>query len=105
MNDAALMRVFQRLGDLFRNGQRFVEWSWTLLDTLRQRGSFDQLHHQRADAARFFQAMDASDVRMIQGSQNLGFAFEARHPVDRWRTLRATLSLQLPASTWNRWRG
>ena len=34
-----------------------------------------------ADVLRFFDAVDRSDVRMIQGGKHLGFALEAGEPI------------------------
>ena len=78
MDDALLVRRLQRFGDLLRDRQRLVE-----RDRLRARSAargltLDQLHHERADAAALFEAVDVRDVRMVQRGEDLGFALEAR---------------------------
>ena len=45
-------------------------------DPLRQILALDQFHHERAYAARIFQAVDMRDVRMIEGRERLRFARE-----------------------------
>ena len=79
VDDALVVRVLERVGHLPRDGQRFVERNRPAADALRQRRAFDQFHHQRADWAGFFQAVDGRDVRMIERRQELGFALEAGH--------------------------
>ena len=49
-------------------------------DALRQVLALDQLHHQRAHAARFLEAVDVRDVRMVQRREHLRFAREPREP-------------------------
>ena len=49
-------------------------------DALRQIVALDQFHRERLDAARFLQAVDCSDVRMVQRGQDFRFALEAREP-------------------------
>jgi hypothetical protein len=48
MDDALLMRGFERLRDLLRDRQRLVEWNRATRDALRQILAFDEFHHQRA---------------------------------------------------------
>jgi hypothetical protein len=38
----------------------------TLRDTIRERGAFDQLQHQRTHTFGFFDAVDGRDIGMIQ---------------------------------------
>ena len=66
MNDALLVRRFQCLGDLLGDGQCLVERNRPLRDTVRERRSLDQLHHERADTVALFEAVDLRDVRMVQ---------------------------------------
>ena len=47
MDDALLVRRFERLGDLLRDRQRLVERNRPLRDAVGQRRPLDQLHHQR----------------------------------------------------------
>ena len=50
MDDPLLVRCFQRLGNLFRDGQRLFERNGPLGDTVGERRALDQLHHE-GDAA------------------------------------------------------
>ena len=51
-------------------------------DAIRERRSFDQLHHERRHAGRTFQAIDRRNVRMIERGQNFCLTLEARQPLD-----------------------
>ena len=79
MNDAPLVRVLKRLGDLFGNRQRFPKHQRPLFDPLRQHGPVNQFHCERAGPAGFFESVEHRNVGMIQRSKNFGFPFEARH--------------------------
>ena len=76
VDDASLVGGFQRLGDLFGDRQCFVEGNLPLLDAICQRWAFDEFEHQRSHAVSFFEAVDGSDVRMVQGGENLRFTLE-----------------------------
>jgi hypothetical protein len=65
-NDAALVRVLKAVGDLLRDRQSFVKGERTLLDSIGERWSFDQLHHKCACAVRLFYTIDVGDIRMIE---------------------------------------
>ncbi len=47
MNDPALVRRLERVGDLPRDGQCLVERHAASRDPIGQRRAFDQLQHQR----------------------------------------------------------
>jgi len=47
MDDAALVRRIQRLGNLSSDGQRLFKWYCTTRDLIGQCWTFDQFHHQR----------------------------------------------------------
>ena len=51
------------------------------LEAIREVFALDQLHHQRAAAAGFLEAVDAGDVRMTERGEHLRLAVEARHAV------------------------
>ena len=48
VDDPLLVRGFERLGDLLRDGQRVVERHGSARDALRQIVAFDELHHEGA---------------------------------------------------------
>ena len=47
VDDALLVRGFERLGNLLRNRQRFIDGNRPLRDAVRERRPLDQLHHER----------------------------------------------------------
>ena len=81
MDDALLVRGFERLGDLLRDRQRFVEWNRAARDALRQVLALDEFHHQGGDVRRFLEAVDRRDVRMVEGREDFGFALKAREAI------------------------
>ena len=81
MDDPLLVRRLQRLGDLLRDRQRLVERNRAARDPLGKVFALDELHHERADAARFFKAVDVRDVRMVQRREDLRFAAETRQAI------------------------
>ena len=48
MNDALLVRGFERIGGLLRNRDRFIERDRAAGDSIGQRGPLDQLQDERA---------------------------------------------------------
>src|ERR1043166_2556263 len=72
MDDALLMRVFERVDELLNDGQGTFEREWA-----GERFAFDELHNQGS----IFDAVDCRDVGMIQGCEYVGFTFESRHAV------------------------
>ena len=81
VDDALLMRGFERLGDLFRDGQRFVQRNGTVSNAVSERRSFDQFHHERDGAIRLLEAVNVGDVRMIQGCEDFRFTPESGQPL------------------------
>ncbi len=78
MDDAFFMRGFERLGDLTRDCQRLIERDGALRQTIRQRGSFDQLQHERRQVAGFFETVEGRDMRVVQRGQEFRFPSESR---------------------------
>ena len=66
VDDPLLVRRFERVGDLLRDGQRLVERDRAARDALRQVVALDQFHHDRTHTAAFFEAVDVRDVRVIE---------------------------------------
>jgi hypothetical protein len=81
MDDPLLVRGFERLGDLLRDGESFVNSNWTARDSSIQALAVDELEHEELLAVGLVQAVDRADVRMVQRSKNVGFAAEARKPL------------------------
>ena len=61
-----LVRGFERVRDLLRDRQRFVERNRAARDPLRQIVALDEFHHEGVHARRLLEAVDRGDVRMIQ---------------------------------------
>ena len=82
MNDALLVRGFERLGNLPRDRQRVVERNRSLERCARRASAVDELHARaRCMPSRFLEAVDRGDVRMIQRREHLRFALEPREPI------------------------
>ena len=86
VDQAALVRRFERVGDLERDPQRLGQRHSAAGNPRRQILSLDQLHDQRRDLApfvawQFCDFVDLGDVGVTQGGERLGFAFEARQPL------------------------
>ena len=82
MDDPLLMRRFERVRDLFRDRQRFVDRDRPARDALRQILAFDELHREGHEAPAFFEPVDRGDVRMIEGREHFRLALEPREPID-----------------------
>ena len=80
MDDALFVRRLQRLGYLFRDQQRLIERDRSAGGSLRQVLALDELHDEGAHAARFLEAVNVRDVRMVQRRERLGFPCEPGEP-------------------------
>jgi hypothetical protein len=78
VNDALLMRRFERVGNLPRNPDRLVDWDRPFDDAIGERHPVDQLQDERGGAACSLHAVDRSDVRKIQRSERPRLAIETR---------------------------
>ena len=81
MDDALLVRRFERFGDLPGDRQRFVDRDRSVRNAIGEGRSLDELHDERLHAVRVFEPVDGRDVWMIQRGEDFGFALEARQPV------------------------
>ena len=77
MNDAAAVRVIQRIGDLARDAQRLDERQPAAVQPLAQRLPFDERHREPEIPAGFAGIMDRQDVRMLQPSGQHDFLLKA----------------------------
>ena len=87
VDDPLFVRVVQRIRDLPGDGQGVLQVRARrgrapaeVTDQFGQVSSVDQFHHQRAQTTRFLEAVDVSDVWMIERRQRLRFAREPREP-------------------------
>ena len=81
MDHPRLVCGLQRLRDLLRDRQRLIQRDRPLRDPVSEGGPFDQLQHERLDALRLLQPVDAPDVRMVERGEDLGFPLEAGQAV------------------------
>src|SRR5437773_2218004 len=81
MDDALLVRRFERVGNRFGDGQRLVQRKRTLREAIGKRRALDELLDERVDAARFLEAVNRRDIRMIERREELRFAPEPRNTV------------------------
>ena len=81
VDDALLVRGFERVGDLARDRERLLNRQRARRQTLGERRALDQLEHEAADAVGLLEAVDRADVRMIQRRQHPRLALEAREPL------------------------
>ena len=76
-DNAAVMRVLQRLRDLHGDRQCFFQRHLPARDAVGQGASFDEFQHQSP----FLDAVYRGDVRVIECCQHLRFAREPRHAI------------------------
>jgi hypothetical protein len=80
LDDPALVCRRQRIGNLSRDrpraGERHAAWCLGR-DDVGKRPAVDELHHQRAYAARVLEAVDLRDVRVIEGREHLRLALDS----------------------------
>jgi len=81
VHDPALVRIFQSVGYLPRYAHRLARRNRSRTNAISQRRPFDEFHHKGTCAARILQAINGSDVRMIERRKNFGLALEASHAV------------------------
>ncbi len=95
VNDPVLVRRFERLGDLLRKGQGFVERNWSARDPLRQVIALDEFHHERESAAALFEPVNRRNVRRFEGGQSFRFALKAREPISVPRQRRGRILIAI----------
>ena len=67
MNDAFLVRRFQRVTDLFRNKENFINGQCaTFSESVGQRVALDKFEHKEASRAALLKVVDSGDVLVIQ---------------------------------------
>src|SRR4029453_18707678 len=76
MNDAVLVCSFERLGDLTRNWNGLIERNLPLRDGIGERRPFDKLEDEGLRTVRILKAIDSSNIRVVEGSEELSFALE-----------------------------
>jgi hypothetical protein len=78
MHDAALVRGLERVGDLSRDAERFLQRQRPNGETLHQRLARNELHDERQRAVAVLEPVDLRDVRMIELCEQLRLALKPR---------------------------
>ena len=78
MDDPVLMGFFERLGDLLRDVDRFVDGNRPTFEPRGEILALDQLEHQKRLAVRFLEAVDGGDVRVVERGEQVRLALETR---------------------------
>ena len=83
MDDALLVRRFERGGDLPRDRQRFVDWDAgpCAMRSASVGPSTSSITSAFTPSAVVFEPVDRRDVRVIQRGEDFGLALKARQPV------------------------
>ena len=81
MDDPALVRRLQPLGDLEEQRNRFVHRDRPSRDPLREVFALHQLHDQEPCVAVGLKSMNGRNVRMVQGGERLRLALEPSQPL------------------------
>src|SRR5262245_51112930 len=77
VDDALLVRRFERIGDLPRNRDGLVDReSAGLRQALGQGQALDELHHERPGVSRLLESVQLRDVRVVQSGERSGFTLE-----------------------------
>jgi hypothetical protein len=80
VDDALVVRRFERLGHLLRDRERLVDRERALRDPIGERRAIDELDHESFRRGGILDPINRSDVRMIERREQLRFALEAGEP-------------------------
>jgi hypothetical protein len=83
VNNALLVRRVQRVGDLMRERDGFIVWESASDQSIGERLTLDELHHEGecgmpGFAGAVFDPVNAGNVRVVQRRQHPGLTLEAR---------------------------
>ena len=82
MDDSVIMSGLETFGDLPGHIERVVDrHPGACGDQVGEHRPFDQLHHQPRDSRCFLDAVYLRDVLVVQGGENMGFAFKTGEPL------------------------
>ncbi len=79
VNDALLVGYLQSLGHLQGKAMGLLHREGSLRNPLRQGGTLHQFQNQRSHIARFLEAVNGADVRVIERSQEFRFSLKPAH--------------------------
>jgi hypothetical protein len=78
VDDALLVRGFERLRDLESQAEGLLDRDRPPLQPIRERVALDQLENEEACLVGFFETVNGRDVRVVERGQHPGFSFEPR---------------------------
>src|SRR5215471_21649968 len=81
MYDTAVVRRLERVRDLPRDLERFIDRQRALREPVGERLTLHQLQDESLDAVRLFETVDRRDVRMVQSRQDLRLPPKSRQPI------------------------
>ena len=80
MNDPLLVRSLERIGELSRDRERFVEGDGAAGNPLGEIVALDELHDEGVHVRGLFKSVDRRDAGMIQRGEDFGFLLKAGQP-------------------------
>ena len=87
MDDALVVRGLERLGDLRRHGDRFVDRDRPALQALGEVLAVHQLQHEEELPLRLLEAVDGGDAGVVECGKDLRLAPEPGEPLGVLRHL------------------
>ena len=76
-----VVRRLERLRDLSRDRQRFVDRNRPLGDAVGERRSLDELHHESRRAFTLLETVNLCDVRMVEPGEHFRLALKTRQTI------------------------
>lgn len=67
----------ERLGDLLRNRQGFVQWDRSVRDALGERRTINQLHDERRRTGGSLKTVDGRNIWMVQDGEDFSLPLKA----------------------------
>ena len=88
MDDALVVGLLERLGDLPRDLERLVDGDGAAREALLEVLALDQLEGEEGLAVRLLEPVDRGDVRVVERGEEVRLALEAREALGVLRHLR-----------------
>ena len=85
------MSRFERIGDLAGDLERLANPKWPLRNPIGECQALDHLHDEGGYSGRIFEAVNMSDVGMVERREDSRFALKWATVQDRWRADRQYL--------------
>ena len=80
VHDAPLMSRFERVGDLAGDLERLANPKWPLRNPIGECQALDHLHDEGGYSGRVFEAVNMSDVWMVERREDSRFALKSGEP-------------------------